>query len=187
MNFDKPISREGTHTEKYESRIEKFGTQDVLPLWVADMDLPSSPAIQSALLKRVKHPIYGYTGYYDAYFDSIVGWMHKAHNWQIEKEWIAPINAIVTGLNLSVEALTKEGDGIIIQPPIYPPFYYAAKNHKRKLLENELKIVNGRYEIDFDDFEEKAKVAKLFLFCSPHNPTGRVWKKQELEKLARIC
>ena len=187
MNFDKPISRQGTHTEKYESRIEKFGTKDVLPLWVADMDLPSSPAIQSALLKRVKHPIYGYTGYYDAYFDSIVGWMHKAHNWQIEKEWIAPINAIVTGLNLSVEALTKEGDGIIIQPPIYPPFYYAAKNHKRKLLENELKIVNGRYEIDFDDFEEKAKMAKLFLFCSPHNPTGRVWKKQELEKLARIC
>ncbi len=187
MNFDKPISREGTYTEKYESRIIKFGTKDVLPLWVADMDLPSSPAIQSALMERVKHPIYGYTGYYDAYFDAIVGWMRKAHGWQIEKEWIAPINAIVTGLNLSVEALTKEGDGIIIQPPIYPPFYYAAKNHGRKLLENELKIVDGRYEIDFEDFEEKAKVAKLFLFCSPHNPTGRVWKKDELEKLARIC
>ena len=187
MNFDKPISREGTHTEKYESRIEKFGTKDVIPLWVADMDLPSSVAIQAALIERVQHPIYGYTGYHDAYFDSIQRWMSKAHGWQIEKEWIAPINAIVTGLNLSVEALTKKGDGIIIQPPIYPPFYYAAKNHGRKLLENELKIVDGKYEIDFEDFEEKAKVAKLFLFCSPHNPTGRVWTKDELEKLARIC
>ncbi len=187
MNFDKVISREGTHTEKYESRVVKFGTEDVLPLWVADMDLPSSDAIQIALLERVKHPIYGYTGYYDTYYEAIQRWMDKAHNWQIEKEWIAPINAIVTGLNLSVEALTNEGDGVIIQPPIYPPFYYAAKNHKRKLLENELKVVNGRYEIDFKDFEQKAKVAKLFLFCSPHNPTGRVWSKEELEKLVSIC
>lgn len=187
MNFDKLISREGTNSEKYDSRVIKFGTEDVLPLWVADMDLSSSKAIQTALIERVKHPIYGYTGYYDAYFDSIQRWMHKAHGWQIEKEWIAPINAIVTGLNLSVEALTKKGDGIIIQPPIYPPFYYAAKNHGRKLLENELKIVDGKYEIDFEDFEAKAKVAKLFLFCSPHNPTGRVWTKDELEKLARIC
>jgi cystathionine beta-lyase len=187
MNFNRLISREGTHTEKYESRTEKFGTKDVLPLWVADMDLSSSEAIQTALVERVKHPIYGYTGYYDAYFDAIMRWMDKAHGWKIEKEWIAPINAIVTGLNLSVEALTKEGDGIIIQPPIYPPFYYAAKNHKRKLLENELKLVDGRYEIDFEDFEKKAKIAKLFLFCSPHNPTGRVWKHKELKKLARIC
>ena len=187
MNFDKPISREGTYTEKYESRVIKFGTKDVIPLWVADMDLPSSKAIQDALIERAKHPIYGYTGYHDAYFDAIVGWMKKAHGWQIERDWIAPINAIVTGLNLSVEALSEKGDGIIIQPPIYPPFYYASKNHGRKLLENELKLVDGRYEIDFEDFEAKAKVAKIFLFCSPHNPTGRVWRKDELEKLARIC
>ena len=187
MNFDKVINREGTHTEKYESREYKFGTTDVLPLWVADMDLPTSNAIQEALLKRVKHPIYGYTGHYDEYFDSIKRWMKHSHNWQIEKEWIVPINAIVTGLNLSVEALTKKGDGIIIQPPIYPPFYYAAKNHKRVMLENELKVVNGRYEIDFEDFERKAKDAKLFLFCSPHNPTGRVWQRDELEKIVKIC
>jgi cystathionine beta-lyase len=187
MNFDKIISREGTYCEKYESRMVKFGTDDVLPLWVADMDLSCSDAIQKALVERVKHPIYGYTGYYDEYFDSISRWMDKAYGYKIQKEWIAPINAIVTGLNLAVEALTKKGDGIIIQPPIYPPFYYAAKNHGRRLIENELILVNNRYEIDFEDFEKKAKDAKLFLFCSPHNPTGRVFKYEELEKLAKIC
>jgi len=187
VNFDKVISREGTHTEKYESREYKFGTVDVMPLWVADMDLPTSQAIQEALLKRVKHPIYGYTGHYDAYFKSIQRWMQHSHGWQVKREWITPINAIVTGLNLAVEALSKKGDGIIIQPPIYPPFYYAAKNHGRKMLENELKIVDGKYEIDFEDFEKKAKEAKVFLFCSPHNPTGRVFTKEELEKLAKIC
>jgi len=155
VNFDKLISREGTHTEKYESRGYKFGTVDVMPLWVADMDLSTSQAIQEALLKRVKHPIYGYTGHYDAYFKSIQRWMQHSHDWQVKKEWITPINAIVTGLNLAVEALSKKGDGIIIQPPIYPPFYYAAKNHGRRLIENELILVNNRYEIDFEDFEKK--------------------------------
>ena len=187
MNFDKIISREGTHTEKYDNKIEKFGTEDVIPLWVADMDFPSSKTIQDALLNRVKHPIYGYTDYYDAYFDSIARWMQKAHDWQIQRESIAPINAIVTGLNLAVEALTNKGDGVIIQPPIYPPFYSAVKNQKRILLENELKIIDGRYEIDFEDFENKAKDAKLFVFCSPHNPTGKVFSKDNLEKLAYIC
>jgi cystathionine beta-lyase len=187
VNFDKLVSREGTHTEKYDQRVQRFGTDDVIPLWVADMDFSSSSAIQEALINRVKHPIYGYTGYHDEYFASIERWMQKAHSWKIQKEWIAPINAIVTGLNLAVEALSKEGDGVIIQPPIYPPFYEAVKRQKRTLLENELKLVDGRYEIDFEDFEKKAKLAKLFLFCSPHNPTSRVWSKEELQKLAQIC
>ncbi len=167
--------------------IKKISTYSCTDKRLADMDLPSSKAIQEALQNRVKHPIYGYTGYYDAYFDVIIKWMKKAHKWQIQKESIAPINAIVTGLNLAVEALTKEGDGVIIQPPIYPPFYTAVQKQKRTLLENELKLVDDKYEIDFEDFEKKAKEAKLFLFCSPHNPTGRVWNKKELEKIALIC
>ncbi len=187
MNFDKVISRDGTYGEKYEARLEKFGSKDLLPLWVADMDLPVSPAIQSALLERFSHPIYGYTHYHEGYFDAIKGWMQKQHGWQVHREWIVPINAIVTALNLSVEALSKKGDGVIIQPPIYPPFYGTIKKQKRKLLENELLLQNGRYEIDFADFEAKAKEAKLFLFCSPHNPTGRVWERHELEQIARIC
>ncbi|MCH9813420.1 MAG: PatB family C-S lyase [Epsilonproteobacteria bacterium] len=187
MNFDNIVSRKGTYTEKYDSRVEKFGTEDVMPLWVADMDLPSSEAIQETLLKRVKHPIYGYTGYYDAYFDAIIHWMEKQHTWSIQQAWITPINAIVTGLNLAVAALSDEGDGVMIQPPIYPPFYTAVTKQKRMLLENELKLVNGHYEIDFEDFEQKAKQAKLFLLCSPHNPTGRVWQREELLKIAQIC
>ncbi len=187
VDFNKPLSRDNTFSEKYESKIEKFGTDDVIPLWIADMDLPSSQAIQSALIKRVKHPIYGYTVYYDTYYESIIRWMNKSHTWKIQREWIAPISSIVTGLHLAVEVFTKKGEGVIIQPPIYPPFYRAVKNHKRKLLENELKLLNGRYEIDFDDFEKKAKEAKIFLFCSPHNPTGRVWSKIELERLVYIC
>lgn len=187
VDFNKPISRDSTFSEKYESKIARFGTEDIIPLWVADMDLASSQSIQSALTKRAKHPIYGYTSYYDAYYESIIRWMDKSHTWKIQREWIAPINAIVTGLHLAVEVLSKKGDGVIIQPPIYPPFYHAVKNHKRKLLENELKLVNSKYEIDFEDFENKAKSAKLFLFCSPHNPTGKVWNKTQLEELAYIC
>ena len=187
MNFNEVISREGTYSEKYEARVEKFGTEDVIPLWVADMDLPVSPAIQSTLLERFSHPIYGYTHYHEGYFEAIKGWMQKQHGWQVQREWIVPINAIVTALNLSVEVLSDKGDGVIIQPPIYPPFYGAVKKQKRKLLENELLLRNGRYEIDFADFSAKAKEAKLFLFCSPHNPTGRVWELHELEKIAKIC
>ncbi len=187
MSFDIPISRDGTHSEKYGALIEKFNSSDLLPLWVADMDLPASKAIQDALIKRVKHPIYGYTRYHDEYFNSIKRWMLKAHNYKIENSWISPINGIVTGLILAVEALTKKGDGVIIQPPIYPPFYGAIKNQKRRVLENELRLVNGKYEIDFEDFSKKAKEAKLFLFCSPHNPTGRVWRESELKKIAKIC
>ena len=186
-NFDTPISREGTHTEKYDARLKKFGRADVMPLWVADMDLPTSPQIQHALQERIAHPIYGYTHYHAGYFDAIRGWMAKQHAWAVEREWIAPINAIVTGLNLAVEVLSERGEGVLIQPPIYPPFYGAVRKQKRRLLENVLQLRDGRYEIDFDDFEAKAREAKLFLFCSPHNPTGRVWERWELERMAQIC
>jgi cystathionine beta-lyase len=113
--------------------------------------------------------------------------MDYSHDWSIEKEWISPIPSILAGLNFAVEVLTKKGDGVIVQPPIYPPFFNAVKKQGRKLLENELKIIDENYEIDFEDFEQKAKEAKLFLFCSPHNPTGRVWSRDELEKIAKIC
>ncbi len=186
-NFDTPISREGTHTEKYDARLEKFGRADVMPLWVADMDLPTSTQIQHALQERIAHPIYGYTHYHTGYFDAIRGWMAKQHAWAVEREWIAPINAIVAGLNLAVEVLSERGEGVLIQPPIYPPFYGAVRKQKRRLLENVLQLHDGRYEIDFDDFEAKAREVKLFLFCSPHNPTGRVWERWELERMAQIC
>ena len=187
VNFDQVISREGTYSEKYDARLDKFGVEDVLPLWVADMDLPTSPQIVEALQERISHPMYGYTRYHEGYFSAICRWMKHAHDWDIEIAWITPISSIVTALNLSLEVFTKKGDGVLIQPPIYPPFYGAVKKSKRKLLENELLLKEGRYEIDFVDFEAKAKEAKIFLFCSPHNPTGRVWEQWELEKIAQIC
>ncbi len=180
-------NREATFTEKYDARIEKFGTKDVMPLWVADMDLPTSPAIQEALSTRIAHPIFGYHHFSDRYFQSIQHWMLRQHKWQIATKEISPINSIVSALNIAVATFSKKGEGVLIQTPIYPPFMAAIKHQHRKILDNTLVLKNGHYEIDFEDFEEKAKEAKLFLFCSPHNPTGRVWKKEELEKMARIC
>lgn len=158
-----------------------------MPLWVADMDLPTSPAIQEALSKRIEHPIYGYHHFSDNYIESIQHWMLQQHKWQVKIEEISPINSIVSALNIVVETFTKKGEGVLIQTPIYPPFMQAVKHQHRKILDNTLVLKNGHYEIDFEDFEAKAKKAKLFLFCSPHNPTGCVWKKEELEKIARIC
>jgi cystathionine beta-lyase len=187
MSFDKIVSRDGTNSLKYTARLEKFGTEDILPLWVADMDLPTSTSIQEAMQNRIKHPIYGYTSYSDEYFNSIVRWMKKSHNWTIQKEWIRPINSIVTALALSVETLTDIGDKVIVQPPIYPPFLTSVKNQGRILLENQLILKDGIYEIDFVDFENKAQEAELFLLCSPHNPTGRVWSEDDLNKIVSIC
>ncbi len=187
MSFDLIIPREGSHCEKFDAKVEKFGTNDVFPLWVADMDFASSKAIQLAIQRRVKHPIYGYTAFHESYFASIKYWMNKQHQWIISNRDVIPINGIVPALNLAVEQFTQKGDGVLIQTPIYPPFMGAIKHHSRRILDNQLQLINGRYEIDFIDFREKAKKAKLFLFCSPHNPTGRVWQREELEEIIKIC
>lgn len=179
--------RSNTHAVKWEERCTKFGTEDVIPLWVADMDLASPPSVQDAIIKRAKHPIYGYTIYPDAYYEAIVSWMQKRFGWQIEREWIVPANGVVPSINFSIEALTEPGEAVIVQTPIYPPFISSVHKHRRKFLENRLLYVEGEYRIDFEDFEAKAKEAKLFLLCSPHNPTGRVWDIEELERLIAIC
>ena len=188
MTFDfEAVDRSGTYTTKYEDAVLKFGTDDLLPLWVADMDLASPPCVQEALQKRAAHPVYGYTVYPPRYFEAIVAWYARRYGWQIEKEWIVPCYGVVPSMNFAIEAFSKEGDGIIVQTPIYPPFVSSVKHRKRKVLENALRYRNGHYEIDFDDFEAKAKEASLFLLCSPHNPTGRAWSDAELERLIAIC
>jgi cystathionine beta-lyase len=180
-------NRTSTFSEKYDARLEKFGAEDLIPLWVADMDLPTSPAILKALSNRIAHPIFGYHHYHDKYLEAIQHWMYKQHHWQVALSDISPINTIVSALAIAVDTFSDEGDGVLIQTPIYPPFMQTVLGQKRKLLDNTLTLQAGRYVINFDDFEKKAKEAKLFLFCSPHNPTGRVWEKEELEKLAEIC
>ncbi|MEA3418374.1 MAG: PatB family C-S lyase [Campylobacterota bacterium] len=181
------INRSDTYAVKWEERHRKFGTDDLLPLWVADMDLASPPIVQEAIIQRAKHPIYGYTVYPENYYQVIISWMQRRFGWVIEKEWIVPAYGVVPSINFSIEAFTKVGDGVIVQTPIYPPFIASVHKHRRKFLENRLLYQDGKYTIDFEDFEAKAKKAKLFLLCSPHNPTGRVWNRDELEKLIDIC
>jgi cystathionine beta-lyase len=186
MDFEYIYNRENTNCEKYDLRMQKFGKTDITPLWVADMDFAISDEISTALSDRLSHPIFGYAYFNDEYFESIQQWMYSQHEWKLKLDSIIPINSIVSALNLSVELFTNIGDKVLIQTPIYPPFMGAVKHHNREILENKLVLINDHYEIDFEDFEEKAKKAKLFLFCSPHNPTGRVFRKWELERIVEI-
>ena len=181
------INRQGTYTTKYDDAKKKFGTDDLLPLWVADMDLASPKCVQETLAKRAAHPLYGYTVYPPRYYDAIQHWMQKRFGWSVEKEWIVPCYGVVPSLNFAITAYSQEGDSIMVQTPIYPPFVSSVKHKKRKVLDNTLVYENGKYHIDFIDFESKAKEAKLFLLCSPHNPTARAWDKDELEKMINIC
>lgn len=181
------VNRQGTYTTKYEDAVKKFGTNDLLPLWVADMDLASPSCVQEALQQRAKHPIYGYTVYPERYFDAIHAWMQKRFDWEIDKKWIVPCYGVVPSMTFAIKAYSNEGDGIVIQSPIYPPFASSVKRKKRVLHDNVLVEKNSRYEIDFEDLEAKLKVSKMFLLCSPHNPTGRVWDEDELEKIIDLC
>ena len=186
-NTFKAIDRSHSYALKYENNIQKFGTNDLLPLWVADMDIAAPKCVQKTLIKRAKHPVYGYTVYPERYFKAIEKWMKDRFEWKIKKEWIIPCYGVVPSINAAIEAYTKKGDGIIIQSPVYPRFAVSVQERKRKILDNTLLYENGKYKIDFADFEKKVKKAKLFLLCSPHNPIGRVWKRKELEKIIKIC
>ena len=181
------IDRRATHSVKWEMREEKFGRDDVLPLWVADMDLASPLCVRESLIKRASHGVYGYTVYPPDYYDSIKYWLSKRFDMDIKKEYIVPSYGVVSSINFAISAYTQHGDGIIVQTPLYPPFVSSIKDKKRHLLDNKLIYKNGSYSIDFEDFRAKAKDASMFLFCSPHNPTGRVWSESEIEQIVDIC
>jgi cystathionine beta-lyase len=181
------INRQGTYSLKWDETKKKFGTDELLPLWVADMDLASPLCVQETLKKRASHPLYGYTVYPKSYYEAISNWMLERFSWKVDEEWIVPCYGVVPSLNFIISAFSEVGDGIIVQTPIYPPFVSSVKHRKRRVLDNTLIYENGSYYIDFEDFEKKAKEAKLFFLCSPHNPTGRVWSVEELEKIIDIC
>lgn len=185
--FDLDIDRSGTSSLKYDGRQEIFGKSDVIPMWVADMDFATPPAVTEALIKRANHPIYGYTQYPDSLYDSIIQWLQRRHNWTIQRDWIVMSPGVVPSLNAAVMAYTKPGDGVIVQPPVYFPFFSAAKQTDRKLVQNPLSLEGNRYVIDFDHLEQCAKNARLLLLCSPHNPVGRVWEEAELTQLLSIA
>jgi cysteine-S-conjugate beta-lyase len=187
-NFDEIIDRDNTQCEKYDGRPDYFGTSDVLPLWVADMDFKTPDFIINTLKKRLSHPILGYMKFPEEFRDSVASWMLHRHSWKIDPSDIKLVPGVVPGLNLAIMAFSNPGDKIIIQPPVYPPFFGAVTNNDRKLLLNPLQFKHGRYHFDFDDLEKKIdRGTRMLLLCNPHNPGGSVWTKEELLKLTDIC
>ncbi len=187
-DFDKKVNREHTFSVKYDGRKSYFGTADVIPMWVADMDFETPDFIRKAVISRAKQPIYGYSLRSDSYFDSQINWMEMRHGWQVKKEWIFFSPGIVPALNMIIQAFTEPGDKVLVQPPVYHPFFFAIENNHRELVENPLLYTNGRYEMDFDDLEGKlSRKVKLLLLSNPHNPVGRTWTPTELIRLAKLC
>lgn len=187
INFDQVIPRTGTHSSKLENLKFYLGSDDVLPLTVADMDFAAPPAVTAALMERAQHPIYGYTVYPESLYEALMAWIKKRYGWEIQREWIVLSPGIVPALFASVMAYTKPEQAVIIQPPVYQPFFHAVETHQRKLVLNPLRLTEGRYEIDFDHLEQCASNARLLLFCSPQNPTGRVFTADELERVLAIA
>ena len=188
-DFDKIVDRKGTDCLKYDFAVERGKPEGVLPLWVADMDFQTAPAITEKIQKIAAHGIFGYTDTKDDYYRAAAGWYEKHFQWRPEKEWLVKTPGIVFALAAAVRAYTKEGDGVLLQQPVYYPFSEVIRDNDRRIINSPLKLKDGHYEIDFDDLEEKiaGEHIKLFLMCSPHNPTGRVWKEWELRKIGDLC
>ncbi|RLD78164.1 MAG: cystathionine beta-lyase [Bacteroidetes bacterium] len=187
-NFDEIIPREKTNSVKYDLRSKLYGSEDIIPMWVADMDFKTPPCIVDAIKKRAEHEIYGYTFRNDSFFDSVIHWMNLKHSWQLNKKWITFSPGVVPALALSVLAYTKPGDKIIAQPPVYFPFFSSVKNNGRQLVYNQLKHDKGSYHFDFENLKKNIDSrTKMILISNPHNPVGRVWSKEELTELAEIC
>ncbi|MDG5800077.1 PatB family C-S lyase [Marinilabiliaceae bacterium ANBcel2] len=188
-SFDKVIKRENSRAIKYDFREKLFGTSDVIPLWVADMDFPVAPAIQKALQKRVDHPVMGYTNRPQSFFNAIKSWLKAHYDWSVDDSWLEFSPGVVPNIAIAVQAFTDVGDGVVIQPPVYPPFFSVVRDFGREVIENPLKNENGRYYIDFEHLDKVTSNSsvKLLLLCHPHNPVGRVWSKAELYKIGEIA
>lgn len=189
-NFDEVIERRETDSLKYDFAARRGKPEDVLPLWVADMDFQTSSLILDEIHKRVDHGIFGYTETREAYFETVAGWLEEHHNLQIKPNWLVKTPGVVFALAMAVKAYTNEKDAILIQQPVYYPFTEVIEDNNRTVVSNDLVLKeDGKYHIDFADFEKKILEhhIKLFLLCSPHNPVGRVWTKEELKRIAEIC
>lgn len=188
FDFDSEIPRAGTASVKYDGAAANFGTSDVIPMWVADMDFAAPAAITRTLMERAAHPVYGYTLYPDSMVEALMSWLKKRHGWEIERAWIVMCPGVVTALHATVLAVTQPGESVIVQSPVYAPFYSCVTTTGRRLVHNPLKLEDGRYAIDFDHLEQcAAEGARLLILCSPHNPVGRVWSRDELERILKIA
>lgn len=192
FDFDQEVDRSGSSSLKFDGRASVFGRADVTPLWVADMDFAAPPAVTRALVERAAHPIYGYTQIQDSVYQSLIDWLQRRHGWRVEREWILLCPGVVPSLHAAVLAFTQPGpksraSSVIVQPPVYFPFFSCVTETGRHLLQNPLVEADGRAAMDFDQLEQCAAEASLLLLCSPHNPVGRVWNEQELQRLVDIA
>ena len=188
-DFDRIVDRRNTDCLKYDFAVQRGRPKDVLPFWVADMDFPIAQEIEDALVKRCQHGIFGYSEATDGYFAALQNWYLKHFNWQVQRPWLIKTPGVVFALAMAVKAFTEPGDGVLVQQPVYYPFTEVIRDNDREVVNAPLALVNGHYEIDFADLEQKLAnpKVKLMFLCSPHNPVGRVWAKEELLRVGDLC
>ena len=187
-DFDKIVDRTGTESLKWVYPRKVLKVEDAIPMWVADMDFEAPPAVVEAIRNRAAHGVYGYPLIPPSFWQAAIGWLKRRHGWEIRKDWMAKTPGIVPALNYSVRAFTKPGDGVIIQTPVYFPFYHAVENNSRRVVRNPLQFDGRRYTMDLEDLERKLdEGSRMLILCSPHNPVGRVWTRDELEALGRLA
>lgn len=189
--FDQPIAREGSGALKYDGRQQTFGNAEVMPMWVADMDFAVPEAVTQALQARVAHPVFGYSLAPDSLYQALLDWLRLKHDWQVRREWIVLTPGVVPSLNLVVAAFTRPDEGVIVQPPVYFPFFSAVTGQQRRLVENPLRLSDNagqpQYQMDLEHLAACAQQAQLLLLCSPHNPVGRVWQPSEMQTILSIA
>lgn len=188
-DFDTVVNRKNTNAIKYDLAKKRGKPEDAVSLWVADMDFPTAPCIQKAVAEKAAHGIWGYSRPDNKYYDALKKWYKERHNFEVQNEWVVNTPGVCFALATAVKAFTNEGESVLIQKPVYYPFFNIINSLQRKVVNSSLILKNNHYEIDFDDFERKIvqENVKMFILCSPHNPGGRVWTKQELQKISEIC
>jgi cysteine-S-conjugate beta-lyase len=187
-NFDEIVNRRGSNCIKYDALSQFFGSGDILPLWVADTDFRTPDFIMEAIRQRMEHEILGYTFRGVSFYDAIMNWIKRHHGWEVTREWISFTPGVVSALTIAIMAFTEPGDKVIVQPPVYFPFFECIRGTGRKLVENPLKRSNGRYTFDLENLEHGMdENTRMLLLCSPHNPGGMVWRREELEALHQLC
>ena len=186
-DFDQVVDRSKNRSAKYDERKKKFGREDVIPLWVADMDFKTAQPVIDAMKARAEEGIWGYTSRPDSYFDAVCGWQKRRNGWEIDRSMLSFSVGVVPSLSSMVFVFTEPGDKVLIQTPVYSEFYDVTESWGREVIENPMVEKDGVWSVDFEDFEKKAKEAKLFFLCSPHNPLGIVWTREELTRMCQIC
>ena len=186
-NFDEVVDRRGTDSEKVEGVKHFWGRDDLMPMWVADMDFRTPPFVINVIKERLNHEILGYTFKSESWYASIVNWAKQRYNWEITREMLVFTPGIVPGFAMAIQRFTQPGDKVMVQPPVYHPFFLVAQRNKREVVYNPLIFENGQFRMNMDLFKEQIKGCKLFILCNPQNPSGRVWTKEELQEVAQVC